>query len=115
MLCGVLAGGTFGPKAKKWMSGEGIGDYCHTFMALDPKRFNPNFKGDLQELLDTLRALEPAGGPSMPVLIPGDPERQKIKATEDRGGILYPQKVLDMCQGLANQLGVKPMVVQSTS
>ncbi|CAG0914192.1 unnamed protein product [Notodromas monacha] len=114
ILCGVLAGGTFGPKAKKWMSGEGIGNYCHSFMALDPKRFNPNFDGDLSELLHTIKGLDSAEGPSKPILIPGEPEWQKIAATEGRGGILYPQKVLDMCKGLAEQLGVDPMIVTSS-
>lgn len=58
-----------------------VGHFC---LALDPARFREGFGLDLDALLGSLRATEPAD-PRQPVLVPGDPERATLAARRATG------------------------------
>ena len=48
----------------------------------------------MQDLMDIQRNLNPVD-PDKPVLVAGDPERERIKECGDLGGIPYPRNVVD--------------------
>lgn len=88
VLCGVLAGGEWGPRIRRWGSYERPADVSQCFIALDPNCFAPGFQGRLSELMDTLRGMTPADE-DLPVLVHGDPERNHMKLVDAQGGVLY--------------------------
>ena len=78
----------------------------HFFLALDPARFRPpgEFEGDLDAMIDSLRATEPID-PGRPVRVPGDPER--AAATERRrSGIPMSRGVIEDIRAVARASGV---------
>ena len=88
ILCGVMAGGAWGPHIPHWGQSASPGGLSHSFIVLDPAICGENFAQNLQTLLDTFRDLSPAD-PSLPVLVPGDPERSKEAEARQAGGIIY--------------------------
>ena len=64
------------------------GGLSHCFIVLDPGVCSDDFTVRLQSLINTFRGLEPAD-PSSPVLIPGDPERQREKTVKEKRGVRY--------------------------
>ncbi|KAK7873581.1 hypothetical protein R5R35_009283 [Gryllus longicercus] len=109
LLCGVLAGATYGPDVRKWMGDEDRpADLGQCFVAVDPQCFAPGFEGRLQDLLSKLRAMEPAD-PAAPVLVAGDPERAHEAKVEREGGVSYHPSQIIACEELAKSLGVQPM------
>ncbi len=58
--------------------------------------------------MDTLGLLPPVD-PALPVLVPGDPERQSMARTRQSGFIRYTPNHINSYRSLAKQLGVEPM------
>ena len=88
ILCGVMAGGAWGPNIPQWGQSSSPGGLSHSFIVLDPAVCGENFAQRLQQLLDTFRDLSPAD-PALPVLVPGDPERSNEARARQAGGIIY--------------------------
>ena len=93
-LCGVMAGGAWGPNIRQWAESSSPGGLSHSFLALDPAVCGPNFSHHLQQLLNTFRQLSPAE-PDLPVLVPGDPESSNEAAASEAGGIIYSRAQYD--------------------
>ena len=62
----------------------------------------------LQDLMDGLRKMEPTD-PKLPVLVPGDPERQALQRVKEKGAILYTENHITTYRNLAEKLNVEPM------
>ena len=89
VLCGVMTGGTWGPGVRAWGATDGeVGGLSHFFLALDPAVCGPGFPGRLEQVLNTVRQLE-AQEEGLPVLAPGDKEREAEEEVARRGGIVY--------------------------
>ena len=84
----MVSGGSWGPNIRQWGLTSSPGGLSHSFLALNPRVCGPDFASNLQQLLDTFRTLTPAD-PELPVLIPGDPERQSEERAGLAGGIQY--------------------------
>ncbi|XP_039253952.2 putative oxidoreductase YjmC isoform X2 [Styela clava] len=108
MLCGILGGGAYGPNVRKWGTTSREANLGQCFIALNPDMFCDGFGERMQDLMDSQRNLTPSEK-DKPVLVAGDPERMHIKKCEELGGIPYPTNVVDHMNGLAKELGVKPM------
>ena len=89
VLCGVMTGGPWGPEVRAWGATDGVlGGLSHFFLALDPGVCGEGFPGRLEAVLATVRSLEPEEE-SLPVLAPGDKERQRERMVRERGGVQY--------------------------
>ncbi|XP_059477786.1 uncharacterized oxidoreductase YjmC [Neocloeon triangulifer] len=108
LLCGVLAGATYGPHIRRWMTTDRSADLGQCFIAVNPDAFAPGFTERLQDLMDYMRNLEPSD-PSLPVLVAGDPERKCMAMNDKQGGIKYHESQLIACKALANTLSVIPL------
>jgi len=113
MLCGILAGSEFGPNIRSWKSDVGFANLGHCFICIDPEVFIPGSKERLSTLLAQLRNLPSIEGPSKPVLIPGDPERQHMAKVDRDGGIMYHPTQLKISEEIAKQMGVEPMKLKT--
>jgi LDH2 family malate/lactate/ureidoglycolate dehydrogenase len=82
---------------------ERVGHFC---LALDPARFRElaAFEGDLDVLLDSLRASAPLD-PRRPVRVAGDPERA-AHAERTRTGIPLPRAVVEDIRAVTRSAGV---------
>ncbi|XP_046970356.1 (2R)-3-sulfolactate dehydrogenase (NADP(+))-like [Vanessa cardui] len=80
------------------------------FVAVDPGCFAPGFEERIADCLQHWRNMEPVD-PSLPVLAPGDKEKNNAKATTARGTITYPQGQLDSYKRMAERIGVRPLEV----
>ncbi|CAH2089767.1 unnamed protein product [Euphydryas editha] len=80
------------------------------FVAVDPGCFAPGFEQRVAECLQHWRNLEPVD-PSLPVLAPGDKERNNAKITVARGTIIYPQSQVESYQRMAARIGVRPLEI----
>ncbi|XP_022116764.2 (2R)-3-sulfolactate dehydrogenase (NADP(+)) [Pieris rapae] len=78
------------------------------FVAIDPERFAPGFQGRVKDCLDHYRSLEPVD-PALPVLAPGDKEKENESITRERGTIIYPQAQIESYNKLAVEIGVEPL------
>ena len=88
ILCGVMSGGTWGPNIRHWGQSDSPGGLSHSFIALDPAVCGQHFSSNLQELLDTFRGPPPADL-DLPVLVPGDKERESEERAREAGGVIY--------------------------
>lgn len=106
ILSAALSGGTF-PALDRGRRGpdepENIG---HFLLAIDPRAFRPEgaFEGDVDALVDTLRATPPTD-PDEPVLVPGDPETA-TRARRARDGIPVPAALADRLREVCAWSGV---------
>jgi len=108
VLCGVMTGGTWGPNVRAWGATDGeVGGLSHCFLALDPAVCAPGFPGRLQQVLDTVRQLE-AAEEGLPVLAPGDKEREAEEGVAKRGGIVYSRAQYQRFEKLSRDLGLSP-------
>jgi len=84
----------------------------HFFLALDPRRFrgDDDFAGDLDTMLDSLRATEPIDA-AEPVLVAGDPE-YAAESERERSGVPLTRRVVDDLRALASGAGV-PFVLDT--
>lgn len=105
ILSSTLGGGSFSPlRNLRARSGDGdnIGQF---FEVINPAAFRPleDFKRDLDEMLDLLRATRPAD-PAQPVLIPGDPE-WRAREENAANGIAIPRSLADKVGEIAGRAG----------
>ena len=115
ILCGVLSGcKDVGPDVPPWRVDRGRPvDYGHCFMCIDPAKLLPNgeFQGKLSAYLARMRGLMP-GDTTLPVLVPGDPERAEELDADTQGVRLNLQVALGL-RSLSQELGcLKAMPVQ---
>ncbi|CAG0898130.1 unnamed protein product [Darwinula stevensoni] len=107
LFCGILAGGSYGPNVRKWMSTAEEANLGQCFVALNPECFAPGYHDRLQDLMNFIRKMEPTE-PHKPVLIAGDPEKIRMKENDDRGGIQYHPNQMKACAKWAQDLKVSP-------
>jgi len=108
VLCGVMTGGSWGPGIRSWGATDGeVGGLSHCFLALDPTVCGPGFPARLDKVLHTVRHLE-ARDEDLPVLAPGDKEREAEHGVAKRGGIVYSRAQYDRFESLSKDLGVLP-------
>lgn len=100
ILSAVLSGAR-GPRTRGAVAGVG-----HFFLAIDPARFRDDggFGGDLDALLESLRASRPLD-PARPVLVAGDPE-EAVREERGGAGIPLPRGVLEDLRAVARAAGV---------
>lgn len=93
VLCGISADGSYGPNTPNFRTRTTPANLAHCYIALDPKRFAPGFEGRLSDLLNHIRNMTPAN-PELPVLVPGDLERNYMaKAKRNKGIPIFPSQV----------------------
>ncbi|XP_026743737.1 uncharacterized protein LOC113505307 [Trichoplusia ni] len=112
VLCSGLSGSSPSHKIPQWNQTDSKNrlNLGQCYVAINPECFAPGFPDRLSEYLDTLRNLEPAD-PTRPVIVPGDKARERLKSTQERGTVVYPQKELDDMTELAEQYQVRPLQV----
>lgn len=108
VFSGILSGSDWGPNIRMWQSVDVAGNLGQCFVAIDPSAFAPGFKDRMAAFENTIRNLEPAEGETS-VLIPGDPERARMKACDERGGIDYHPKQMEHLIKVAKDCNVPPM------
>lgn len=59
VLCGILAGGAYGHRVRRWGQSNICADLGQFFMAIDPCFFAPGFNGRMSDMVDYLRNLTP--------------------------------------------------------
>ncbi|PIO63655.1 malate/L-lactate dehydrogenase, partial [Teladorsagia circumcincta] len=106
VLCGIMAGSSFGKSIRKWQSTEETANLGQCFVAIDPECFAPGFSERLSCFLDETRDLKPID-PSYPVQVAGDPERAHMYMCDELDGIVYKKSQLEHLEKLANDLGVQ--------
>jgi LDH2 family malate/lactate/ureidoglycolate dehydrogenase len=103
VLCAVLSGANWGPFAPPFAIseviptrsvGKGIGHFFGA-MRIDAFRDPDEFKGQIDQIVRTLRATRPAPDTTGP-LIPGDPERLAERERTCSGVPLLPAVVADL-------------------
>ncbi|XP_049816450.1 uncharacterized oxidoreductase YjmC-like [Schistocerca nitens] len=109
VFSGILSGSAYGPNIRHWLRPtDKPADIGHSFVAINPNCFAPDFGCRMQDLMTCLRNLKPQD-PSKPVLVPGDPEKKNMKLVDKQGGIQYHENQLKASLGLAQELCVEPM------
>lgn len=111
VMCGVLAGAAFGTNVRRWTLDGGVvpADLGQMFMAVDPGFFASGFEERMTEFTGMLRGLEPVDA-ERPVMVAGDPERQREMENGRYGGILYHGRQLEACRRLARELDVRRLM-----
>lgn len=62
VLTGILAGGHYGPKVRRWMAGgskDGPSNLGQIFIAVDPNCFAPGFEDRMTDMNNISRNLPP--------------------------------------------------------
>jgi L-2-hydroxycarboxylate dehydrogenase (NAD+) len=112
VLCAVLSGANWGPFAPPFAArqipptrsvGKGIGHFFGA-MRIDAFRDPAEFRGQIDELVRTLRATRPAPGTKGP-LVPGDPERDAENERSVHGIPLLPA-VVEELRDISRQTGI---------
>ncbi|XP_068620221.1 uncharacterized oxidoreductase YjmC-like [Battus philenor] len=112
LFCGVLSGSFYGHHIRSW-SHKGDGgpaNLGHCFVAIDPESFAPGFSTRLADCITHWRSLEPTD-PNLPVLAPGDKEKNHAQKTDRDGTVTYLEQQLHTSAALAKKLKVNPMKV----
>jgi L-2-hydroxycarboxylate dehydrogenase (NAD+) len=114
LLTGVLSGAAFGPNIVGLFSTDAKSDLGHAFWVLDPGAIDEpgSFERRLEGYLDQLTAAEMAPGAPGRVLVPGEPEIDAERRTDDRGIVMderHHRSLLD----LGERLGLPFPPVQS--
>ncbi|XP_013137515.1 PREDICTED: (2R)-3-sulfolactate dehydrogenase (NADP(+))-like [Papilio polytes] len=111
IFCSGLSGSNPTYKVPSWSFSQDVApDLGQCFAAIDPDCFAPGFGQRVAECLMHWRNLEPLD-PSLPVLAPGDKERNNREATLKRGTIIYPQGQIDSYHRMAKNIGISPLTV----
>ncbi|VDL76994.1 unnamed protein product [Nippostrongylus brasiliensis] len=105
VLCGIMAGSSFGKSIRKWQTTEENANLGQCFIAVDPDCFAPGFRDRLGCFLDETRDLKPVDQ-SHPVQVPGDPERAHMFMCDELDGIVYKKSQLEHLEKLADDLAV---------
>ncbi|VVC96666.1 unnamed protein product [Leptidea sinapis] len=113
LFCGISSGSNYGHHIRSWShSGEGgPANLGHCFVAIDPGCFAPGFGDRLADCMKHWRQLEPTD-PSLPVLAPGDKEKEFAEKTDSEGSVSYVEQQIKSSAALAKRLNVKPMSVK---
>jgi L-2-hydroxycarboxylate dehydrogenase (NAD+) len=90
LLTGVLAGASFGPNIVGLFSTDGPSDLGQTFIAIDPAAVDAPgaFEARLEGYLGQLVAAPTVPGAPGRVLVPGEPEAEAERRSDDRGAML---------------------------
>ncbi|CAH2042603.1 unnamed protein product, partial [Iphiclides podalirius] len=111
IFCSGLSGSNPVHKVPAWTFDQEVPpNLGQCFVAIDPECFAPGFAERVADCLAHWRNLEPVD-PSMPVLAPGDKERDNRRATLEKGTVTYPQGQIDSYGQMAKKIGIKPLVV----
>uniref|UniRef100_A0A1Y1NQ32 Malate dehydrogenase n=1 Tax=Photinus pyralis TaxID=7054 RepID=A0A1Y1NQ32_PHOPY len=108
IFCGILGGANYGSNIRKWGNATEVANLGQCFIAVDPNCFAPGFEDRMSDLMGNIRNCEPAD-PSIPVLVPGDPERNHMNFVDSVGGVRYVKNQMNTCKQLAEELHVKPL------
>ncbi|MEN9775864.1 MAG: hypothetical protein RL322_2934 [Pseudomonadota bacterium] len=106
ILGGVLAGASFSPIRVRSQRPKDPDNLGHFFCVIDPALFREpeDFAADMDALIDTLHSTPPAD-PSLPVLVPGEPEA-RARAERSRQGIPIPPTLAEQVRALCDEAGV---------
>jgi LDH2 family malate/lactate/ureidoglycolate dehydrogenase len=88
LLTGVVAGAAFGPSIVPLFSThDGEADLGHLFMAIDPAAIDQHgaFEGRLERYLDALTAAPTIAGAPGRVIVPGEPEADAERRSDEHG------------------------------
>ncbi|KAL3199835.1 hypothetical protein MRX96_043760 [Rhipicephalus microplus] len=107
LFCGILSGAHYGNNIRSWLNVKDPADLGQCFVAINPAAFAPGFEDRMQDLMNIARSQEPAT-PGVPVLVPGDPERQHMTKCDAQGGIRYHVNQIHFADDVAKKLGVDP-------
>ncbi len=107
ILGGTLSGASFSPIRVKTQKPGDPDRLGHFFMAIDPKAFRPEgaFEDELDAVIDVLHETPPVD-PALPVLVPGDPERE-ARERRLREGIPMPEALLEKIRAICGRSGVE--------
>ena len=108
ILCDTMTGtNMLRPFPGRHETDLGPGRFAHFVMALDPKmmRGDDGFEGDLDDLLDLMRATAPVD-PAQPVMVAGDPE-DKTYAERSRAGVPMTDTLYDEVRAVARGANVE--------
>jgi LDH2 family malate/lactate/ureidoglycolate dehydrogenase len=110
ILSGVLAGAVYADLfLRSDLKARGIHNTGHCFAVIDPARFRPltDFKRDMDDMFDALKATPPAEGRAR-VYVAGEPEAEN-EARRRREGIPLAPALVEIVNGIARALGVPPL------
>jgi LDH2 family malate/lactate/ureidoglycolate dehydrogenase len=104
ILSTTLSGASYAPLRA---ADARLNDVGHFHLAMHPEAFREPgaFEGDLDALVDTLRATDPAD-PARPVLVAGDPE-YAAREQRQQEGIPVPHSLLEAVRGIAERAGAE--------
>ena len=107
ILTGVLAGAHFGPHIVGLFSISESSDLGHAFWVVDPAAIGSGgvFESRLEAYLDELTAAETQPDAPGRVLVPGEPEAEAERRSDQRGVVL-DQQHLRALEELSKRLGV---------
>ncbi|OWF39449.1 uncharacterized protein LOC110465044 [Mizuhopecten yessoensis] len=108
VLTSVLSGAEMCAFVRKWKTYDKPANLGHCFLAIDPGAFADGFPERMQNLMDHNRNLEPVEA-EREVLVAGDPERQHMALCDKLKGIPYHPKQIELLNGIAKSLDVKPL------
>ncbi|XP_072942972.1 uncharacterized protein [Epargyreus clarus] len=109
VFCTGLSGSRLTHKVRRWsFSQTEASDLGQCYVAINPDCFAPGLGDRLAECLNHWRNMEPVD-PSLPVLAPGDKEKNNAEVTKKRGTIIYPQEQMEIYARVADRLGVEPL------
>ncbi|CAK1553024.1 unnamed protein product, partial [Leptosia nina] len=109
VFCSGLSGSNPSHRVAGWSYTQAVSpNMGHCFVAVDPERFAPGFQERVKDCLEHYRNLEPVD-PALPVLAPGDKEKNNEAKTRERGTILYPKAQIESYNKMAERIGVKPI------
>jgi len=111
ILSGILPGAVYGDLFQRTDRAERkLQDTGHCFIAIDPARFRPiaDFKRDMDDFFDSLKATPPAEGQAR-VYVAGEPEAE-CEARRRREGIPLSPGLIARVGELARTLGLRPLV-----
>ena len=110
LLCGILAGGSFGPQVGSLIKGDESKptDKSFFFLALKVKAFCPlsEFKDRVADYVRLIKASKLASG-STEIFVPGEKEWRHYQANKNKPIMIGP-KVYGTLNEVAKSLGVKP-------
>ncbi|XP_072529915.1 uncharacterized oxidoreductase YjmC-like [Salminus brasiliensis] len=109
VFCGILAGSKYSSNIRNWRMTDRRADLGQCFVAVNPENFAPGFNDRMSDLLSIHRNLTPVE-PEMPVMAPGDPEREHIQICRELGGIPYNLRLVNHVNEFASTLGVSPLL-----
>ncbi|XP_004922450.1 uncharacterized protein LOC114239958 [Bombyx mandarina] len=113
IFSGILSGSNYGHHIRSWShtGSGGPANLGHCFVAVNPGSFAPGFEDRMAESIQHWRQLEPTD-PNLPVMAPGDKEKEAAKETDANGTVSYVKQQIESSAELAKRLKVKPMVVK---